>query len=77
MRVAETIELNEVTERELRVLAKRRTVQARLQQRALVVLLAAEGRQNKDIALEVGLDRRQVHSLPANEQRESEYVPEI
>lgn len=60
MRVAKTIELDEHTERELRVLTKRRTVQARLQQRALVVLLAAEGRQNKDIAVEAGLDRRQV-----------------
>tara|TARA_B100001105_G_scaffold171903_1_gene138400 strand:+ start:19543 stop:19848 length:306 start_codon:yes stop_codon:yes gene_type:complete len=60
VRVAKTIELDEHTERELRVLAKRRTVQARLQQRALVVLLAAQGRQNKDIAVEAGLDRRQV-----------------
>ena len=60
MRVAKTIELDEQTERELRVLAKRRTVEARLQQRALVVLLAAEGLQNKDIAVEAGLDRRQV-----------------
>lgn len=60
MRVAKTIELNESTERELRVLAKRRTVEVRLQQRALVVLLAAEGWQNKDIAVEAGLDRRQV-----------------
>ena len=60
MRVAKTIGLDETTERELRVLAKRRTVEARLQQRARVVLLAAEGWQNKDIAVEVGLDRRQV-----------------
>jgi len=59
MRVAKTIELDEYTQHELRVLAKRRTVEARLQQRALVVLLAAEGRQNKDIAIEAGLDRRQ------------------
>lgn len=42
MRVAMTIELDENTERELGVLAKRRTVEARLQERALVVLLAAE-----------------------------------
>jgi transposase len=35
-------------------------VEARLQQRALVVLLAAKGLQNKDIAVEAGLDRRQV-----------------
>jgi len=60
MRVAKTIELDEQTERELRVLAKRRTVQARLQQRAQVVLLAAQGWQNKEIAAEAGLDRRQV-----------------
>ena len=60
MRVAKTIELDEHTERELHLLAKRRTVEARLQQRALVVLLAAEGLQNKDIAFEAGLDRRQV-----------------
>ncbi len=53
-------ELDGHTERELRVLAKRRTVEARLQQRALVGLLAAEGLQNKDIAVHVGLARRQV-----------------
>ena len=63
MRVAKTIELDERSERELRVLAKRRRVEARLQQRALVVLLAAKGWQNKDIAVEAGLDRRQV-ALP-------------
>ena len=60
MRVAETIELDEQTERELRVLAKGRRVEARLQQRALVIMLAAKGLQNKDIGVEVGLDRRQV-----------------
>ena len=60
MRVAETIELDAATERELRILAKRRRIEARLQQRARVVLLAAQGWQNKDIAVEVGLDRRQV-----------------
>lgn len=60
MRVARTIELDESIERKLRVLAKGRTVQALLQQRSLVVLLAAEGWQNKEIAVEAGLDRRQV-----------------
>jgi transposase len=60
VRVAKTIELDEQAERELRVLAKRPTVEARLRQRALVVLLAAEGLQNKDIAVKAGLDRRQV-----------------
>ena len=60
MRVAKTIELDVQSERELRVLSKGRRVEARLQQRALVVLLAAEGLQNKDIAVKAGLDRRQV-----------------
>lgn len=52
------MELDEHTEREFRVLSKGRRVEARLQQRALVVLLAAKGLQNKDIAIEAGLDRR-------------------
>jgi transposase len=60
MRVAKKIELDEQIERELRALAKRRRVEVRIQQRALVVLLAAQGLQNKDIAVEAGLDRRQV-----------------
>ena len=60
MRVAKKIELDEPTEQELRLLSRRRTVEARLQQRALVVLLAAQGLQNKQIAVEAGLDRRQV-----------------
>ena len=60
MRVAERIELDAATERELRVLSKRRRIEARLQQRARVILLAAQGWQNKDIADEVALDRRQV-----------------
>ena len=60
MRVAKRIELDAATERELRVLSKRRRIEARLQQRACVILLAAQGWQNKDIADEVKLDRRQV-----------------
>jgi transposase len=60
MRVAKRIELDAATERELRVLSKRRRIEARLQQRARVILLAAQGWQNKDIADEVDLDRRQV-----------------
>ena len=60
MRVAEKIELDAQADRELRILSKRRRVEARVQQRASVILLAAKGWQNKDIALEVGLDRRQV-----------------
>jgi transposase len=60
MRVAEKIELDAQAERELRILSKRRRVEARVQQRASVILLAAKGWQNKDIATEVKLDRRQV-----------------
>lgn len=60
MRVAEAIKLDTKTERELRSLAKGRRVEARVQQRATVILLAAQGWQNKDIATEVKLDRRQV-----------------
>jgi hypothetical protein len=48
MRVAETIKLDAAAERELRALSKRRRIEARLQQRARVILLAAQGWQNKD-----------------------------
>jgi hypothetical protein len=47
-------------QRELTALARRGRVEARVQQRAKIELLAAQGWQNKDIAAEVGLDRRQV-----------------
>lgn len=60
MRIAKTIELDAQTERQLRILCRRKRIEARLQQRARIVLLAAKGQQNKDIALQVGLDRRQV-----------------
>jgi transposase len=60
MRVADKIELDAPVERELRRLSKRRRVEARVQQRASIVLLAAKGWQNKEIAVEVKLDRRQV-----------------
>jgi transposase len=60
MRVAKAIELDEQAERELRILSQRRRVEARVQQRARMILLAAKGWQNQDIAEEVKLDRRQV-----------------
>ena len=60
MRVAEAIKTDAKTEHELRALSKGRRVEARVQQRASVILLAAQGWQNKDIAEEVRLDRRQV-----------------
>jgi len=60
MRVAKTIELDVDAERELRALSRSRRSEVRLQQRASIVLMAAKGMQNKEIAMEVGLDRRQV-----------------
>jgi transposase len=60
MRVAKAINLDAQIERELRILSQRRRVEARAQQRARVILLAAKGWQNQDIAGEVKLDRRQV-----------------
>lgn len=60
MRVAKTIELDAQTEREHRLVSQRKRVEVRLQHRARIVLPAAKGWQNKDIAPEVGLDRRQV-----------------
>ena len=60
MRVAAEIKLDSAEQRELQALARRRSVQARVQQRARIIVLAAQGWQNKEIAAEVGLDRRQV-----------------
>ena len=60
MRVAEAIETDAQTARELRALSKGRRVEARVKQRASIILLAAQGWQNKEIADEVKLDRRQV-----------------
>ncbi|WP_332748237.1 IS630 family transposase [Hydrogenophaga sp.] len=60
MRVAQAIEPDAKTTSELLTLSKGRRVEARVQQRARVILLAAQGWQNKDIAEEVKLDRRQV-----------------
>lgn len=60
MRVAPRIELDRQTARELRALSRRVREAARVQQRARVILLAAAGWRNKDIAAKVALDRRQV-----------------
>lgn len=60
MRVAAPIEIDAQSERRLRALSRGRRVEARVQQRARLVLLAAQGWTNKDIADEVRLDRRQV-----------------
>ena len=60
IRVAKTIELHARTERGLRDLSRRKRNEVRLQQHARIVMLAAKGMQKKDIAADVGLDRRQV-----------------
>src|SRR4029077_4586579 len=59
MRIAPRIELDAAVQRELTALARRGRVEARVRQRAKIVLLAAQGWQNKEIADEGGLDRRQ------------------
>jgi len=60
MRVAKAIDVDAKAMSRLLTLSKGRRVEARVQQRARVILLAAQGWQNKDIADEVKLDRRQV-----------------
>jgi transposase len=58
MRVAKAIELSSDDDRRLRILSKRKRVEARVQMRSRVVLLAAAGMSDKDIAEELDTDRR-------------------
>ena len=60
LRVAPTIELTGEQERELTKLAQSKRTSVRLAQRAQIVLLAAQGLQNKDIAQALGVGRVQV-----------------
>jgi transposase len=60
MRVAPTIVLSDEERAELTKVARSRLSSVRLAQRARIVLLAAQGMQNKDIAREVGVGRVQV-----------------
>ena len=60
VRVAPEIELTDEQCSELRRLARSKTTSVRLAQRAQIVLLAAQGQQNKDIAEHVGVGRVQV-----------------
>lgn len=60
LRVAPVIELTNEQERELKKLARSKTVSVRLAQRAVIVLLAAQGMQNKDIADALCVGRVQV-----------------
>jgi transposase len=58
MRVAKPVELSADDDRRLRVLSKRKRVEARAQMRARIVLLAADGMSDKDIAQKLDTDRR-------------------
>ena len=60
MRVACSIALTEAERGQLEQWVRGRTTAVRLVQRARIVLLAAEGKQNKEIAVEVGTDRQTV-----------------
>jgi transposase len=60
LRVAPRIELTHGQESELRKLAQSKLTSVRLAQRAQIVLLAAQGLQNKEIAELLGVGRVQV-----------------
>jgi transposase len=60
MRVAPAIDLTDEQERELTRLSRSGRTSVRLAQRAGIVLLAAQGLQNKEIALRLGVGRVQV-----------------
>jgi len=60
LRVAPAIELTDEQEIELKRLARSKRTSVRLAQRAQIVLLAAQGLQNKDIAGQLGVGRVQV-----------------
>lgn len=60
VRVAPAISLTDEQKRELTRLARSKRTSVRLAQRAQIVLLAAQGLQNKDIAEQLGIGRVQV-----------------
>ena len=60
LRVAPTILLTNEQERDLTRLARSKRTSVRLAQRAQIVLLAAQGLQNRDIAEQLGIGRVQV-----------------
>ena len=58
MRVAKLVELSSDDDRRLRILSRRKRIEARVQLRSRIVLLAAGGVSDKDIALALDIDRR-------------------
>jgi len=60
MRVAPTVVLSDQAREELKTIARGRSMPARLVERARIVLMAAEGKQNKEIAAALGVMPRTV-----------------
>ena len=60
MRVASKVELDETARKELLKLSRSKKTSVRLAQRASIVLLAADGLQNQEIASQLGIGRLQV-----------------
>ena len=58
MRVAKPVKLSADDDRNLRILSKRKRIEARVQMRARIVLMAADGMSDKDIAQKLDTDRR-------------------
>ena len=58
MRVAKPVPLSADEGRRLRILSKRKRIEARVQMRARIVLMAGDGMSDKDIALKLDTDRR-------------------
>ena len=58
MRVAKPVELSSYDDRRLRILWKRKRIEARVHMRARIVLLAAEGISDKAIAVKLDTERR-------------------
>ena len=58
MRIAKPVQLSADDDRLLRVLSNRKRIEARIQMRARIVLLAATGMSDKDIAQKLLTDRR-------------------
>lgn len=58
MRVAKQVKLSAEDDRNLRILSKRKRIEARIQMRARIVLMAAHGMSDTDIAHKLGAERR-------------------
>src|SRR3546814_2927787 len=58
MRVAKSVVLCAEDDQQLRILSKRKRVEARVRLRARIVLLAASGMSDKDIGRKLDTDRR-------------------